>query len=79
MDPARRLLPVIDARRCTGCGWCVPTCHLQLLSLQVRNWKKLSTLSDADTCTGCRKCEQKCPFGVITMQPRTAAATSDDR
>ncbi|MDB5848953.1 MAG: hypothetical protein JWP29_2705 [Rhodoferax sp.] len=60
--------PLIDAQRCTGCGWCVPTCHLHLLSLEKRGWKKLSVLSDADACTGCRKCAVKCPFDVIEMR-----------
>jgi len=64
------LTPDIDTARCTGCGWCVPTCHLHLLSLEVQGWKKFSTLHDADTCTGCRKCAAKCPFGAITMRER---------
>ena len=59
--------PVIDTARCTGCGWCVPTCNLRLLSLERKGWQKFSVLSDSDACTGCRKCETKCPFGAITM------------
>ena len=73
MQPARPVpKPVIDAQRCTGCGWCVPTCHLHLLSLERRGWKKISVLSDLDACTGCRKCAVKCPFDVITMQAARA-------
>jgi ferredoxin len=48
----------------------VPTCHLQLLSLETVRWKKTSTLRDADACTGCGKCVPKCLFNAITMQPR---------
>lgn len=62
-------IPVIDSARCTGCGWCVPTCHLHLLSLQPQGWRKFSTLHDADRCVGCRQCELRCPFGAITMVP----------
>ena len=64
--PAR--LPVIDAARCTGCGWCVPTCEPALLSLETVQWKKTSVLHDAHRCTGCSLCARKCPFGAITMQ-----------
>lgn len=60
--------PIIDTNRCTGCGWCVPTCNLHLLSLERQGWQKFSVLSDAQACTGCRKCETKCPFGAITMR-----------
>ncbi len=28
------LLPAIDLKRCTGCGWCVAACPLDLLSLE---------------------------------------------
>ena len=65
--------PVIDIQRCTGCGWCVPTCHLHLLSLEPQGFKKFSTLNDVDACTGCRKCAVRCPFDAISMtEPRAA-------
>ena len=74
--PRQRLIPIINTARCTGCGWCVPTCHLHLLSLEVQHWRKTSVLHDADTCTGCRKCAVKCPFGVITMGDARSAESS---
>jgi len=75
MNPARFIqIPVIDSTRCTGCGWCVPTCHLHLLSLQAQGWRKFSTLQDAERCVGCRKCEIRCPFGAITMAPAMKGA-----
>ena len=68
MPPARPVpKPVIDTSRCTGCGWCVPTCHLHLLSLEPQGRKKFSVLSDTDACTGCRKCAVRCPFDAIAM------------
>ena len=67
--PRRPWLPDIDTTRCTGCGWCVAACPLHLLTLEVSNGRKASTLHDAPACTGCRQCEWRCPFGVITMRP----------
>lgn len=61
-------LPVIDPGRCTGCGWCVPTCAPRLLSLEVVQWKKTSVLHEAERCTGCALCAVKCPFGAIEMR-----------
>ena len=72
-----RLLPHIDADRCTGCGRCVAACDLHLLSLEVRGVKKCSTLDDPDHCTGCAQCEEACPFDVITMREATADDTTD--
>ncbi|MGY0197179.1 ATP-binding protein [Leptothrix sp. BB-4] len=70
--PASIALPVIDASRCTGCGWCVPTCHAHLLTLQVHgpDARKTSTLHDPQDCTGCAKCAVRCPFDAITMVRR---------
>ena len=65
--PGRRL-PVIDTTRCTGCGWCVPTCEWQLLSLETVQWKKTAVLHDAPRCTGCSLCALKCPFSAIEMR-----------
>lgn len=61
-------LPVIDPNRCTGCGWCVASCDLHLLSLQVHQHRKRSTLDDAAACTGCSRCARRCLFGAIQMR-----------
>jgi ferredoxin len=68
MPPERKALPVIDPARCTGCGWCVGVCAPHVLSLEVKAWRKTSTLHDGAGCTGCAKCAVTCPFGAITMQ-----------
>jgi NAD-dependent dihydropyrimidine dehydrogenase PreA subunit len=62
------LLPLVNAQRCTGCGWCVAACPPHVLSLQVRQGHKTSVLHDAAACTGCSRCETRCPFQAITMQ-----------
>jgi len=61
-------LPDVDSRRCTGCGWCVAACDLQLLSLEVVRWTKRSVLHEPARCTGCSACALKCPFHAITMR-----------
>jgi Fe-S-cluster-containing hydrogenase component 2 len=39
-----------------------------VLSLEVVQWKKRSTLNDAQRCTGCSDCAVVCPFHAITMR-----------
>lgn len=74
-NPARRLLPVVDVQRCTGCGWCVGSCPWHLLSLETLQGIKRSVLHNAADCTGCRRCEVRCPFGAIAMQSPPANGT----
>ena len=70
------VLAVVDTARCTGCGWCVPACPWQLLSLQTGAaplWKKTSVLSDPADFPGCGLCVPRCPFGALSLQPVPAA------
>lgn len=69
---ANRTVAVVDRARCTGCGWCVPACPWQLLSLQTRQWKKTSVMSDPASCPGCGLCVPRCPFGALSLQPLAA-------
>lgn len=57
----------IDPERCTGCGWCVSACPLDLLSLEPQGWSKRAVLGEAARCTGCHLCERRCPFGAIAV------------
>lgn len=66
-------LPVIDTQRCTGCGWCVAACPLDLLSLERQGWKKHAILEHAERCTGCSYCALRCPFQVVQMQKKDAS------
>ena len=66
----RKALPVVNATRCTGCGWCVGVCAPHVLSLETAQGRKTSTLHDAAGCTGCALCALRCPFDAIQMQRR---------
>ena len=70
-------LPLIDTRRCTGCGRCVAACSLHLLSLEVVRWQKFSVLHEAHRCTACRDCATICPFHAITMRGPARIDTGD--
>lgn len=77
MAAVGRPIAVVDVQRCTGCGWCVPACPFQLLSLEVKQWKKTSVLADPAACPGCRLCLPRCPFGALSMQPLPERAACD--
>ncbi len=82
--PARRhasALPVIDPARCTGCGWCVPSCPDHLLSLDIQGGRKVSILHDVPACTGCGRCAVACPFKAWRMEkiPTSADEASTRR
>ncbi len=62
----------IDAARCSGCGWCIPSCHLGLFALEPQGWRKISTMHGKDLCSGCAKCALKCPIGAISMAESSA-------
>jgi ferredoxin len=54
-------LPLIDLRRCTGCGICVELCPTQ--AVELRGGKALITRPAA--CTFCPLCESYCPERAI--------------
>jgi ferredoxin len=72
-------LPVIDDKRCTGCGKCVKECPKQTLRLLPRN--KLVYLACASHdkgravkdvckvgCTACGLCAKVCPVGALKLE-----------
>lgn len=54
-------LPIIDLRRCTGCGLCQSLCPTA--AVKVRNGK--AEIVYPEQCTFCEVCETYCPVGAI--------------
>ncbi len=61
---------IVDNERCKGCGVCVASCPLQVLSLSAEvNGKgyPFAIMVKADQCSGCASCAIICPDNCITV------------
>jgi MinD superfamily P-loop ATPase len=54
-------LPEISAPKCTACGSCIETCHVEALAIV----GDTATVSSPDRCDYCTDCELVCPEGAI--------------
>jgi ferredoxin len=54
-------MPIIDAKRCDGCGLCVGVCQRGALTIV----NKIVTLIETVECDWCTDCEAVCPSGAI--------------
>ncbi len=58
---------------CNGCGRCLPTCPVKVISLETENSDGSGpkrAVVDADLCLGCGVCHRNCPRDAISMQTR---------
>jgi len=55
-------LPEIAAPKCTACGSCIDTCHVEALALA----GSVAIVSRPEMCDYCTECELVCPEGAIT-------------
>jgi ferredoxin len=55
------VLPVIDLRRCDGCGICVTSCPTQAVQLVADR----ARIVVPERCTFCEICESYCPRDAI--------------
>ena len=74
VPPARRLRPVIDGGKCTGCQLCIENCVINALALTDPQFKGdvhiVSSLVKEAACTGCSYCARVCPQHAIQMESR---------
>ncbi len=65
---------LIDAKTCTGCEACIPSCPFDALSMK----DKVAVVDEK--CTFCGACVDVCPVSAITLEKdqRAAAVASGD-
>lgn len=61
-------LPVVDPRRCTGCGWCVAVCPTVCLAMSHR----VPWLRRPADCVRCGACGAVCPVEAVSLVPPAA-------
>ncbi len=65
--PRPTSVPVVDRKRCSGCGRCVAACPERLISLEVEGYRKYAVLQEPWRCTRCGACVAACPLGVLAF------------
>ncbi|WP_243370034.1 4Fe-4S binding protein [Geotalea sp. SG265] len=56
--------PIIDTKKCTGCGRCVAACPHHLITLEVAGYRKHAVRHDPSRCRDCRACAV-CPVQAM--------------
>lgn len=79
-------LPVVDDKKCTGCGACVKACPKMVIELRKKGIKNLRVFVSCinkdkgaiarkactAACIGCGKCQKVCKFDAITVENNLA-------
>lgn len=55
-------MPIIDTKKCDGCGLCVGACHCNALAIV----NKVIAIIETVECDWCTDCEAVCPTGAIS-------------
>ena len=54
-------MPVVDKKKCNGCGLCVSVCYCNAFVLV----GGVVTVVETEECGWCTECEAVCPTGAI--------------
>jgi MinD superfamily P-loop ATPase len=65
-----RQLPMLDERRCNGCGWCVRLCPTDCLEMA----GPLPYLARPGHCNSCGVCAIVCPTEALTLEIRLTSS-----
>ncbi len=66
-----RLVPVIDAEKCTGCRTCIKFCKSRVLAVDKAS-RKVRVKNPGNCQTVCRICAGVCTAGAITFPDEEA-------
>ena len=69
-------IPVLDARRCTGCGMCEEVCRFEAVHLVDNGTGNTGGVPRFDPvrCEGCGACMEACSFEALRMEPQRAGS-----
>jgi len=70
--------PVVDEKKCVGCGTCVSFCPEAVIELAKKNKKETENVVkqkgvakiDYEFCKGCGVCASVCPIKAINMKKK---------
>lgn len=63
-------IPEVDIDKCTGCGTCAESCHINAVALAPgADGDEIAAVNN-ELCIGCGACASACPTGALTMSRR---------
>jgi len=70
-DTTRRpkTAPLIDTKRCSGCGRCVAACPERIITLETVRHRKSAYITEPQRCSACGRCITACPIEAISSFP----------